>query len=229
MNKFKHHYYNSILKEADKKTGTIEDIELYSYYLTELPSFFKDLTVTGTFNVERNNLTSCKNFTKFGANVWIGYNKIKNLDDLESFPSHTFGADENRLTSVESLSRFNNELYQIYLGQNLLSSFKGLENLTFRLLSVPRNLISSWEYAPKNIKKFRITANKLTSWNGMPSNLEYLNTIGNWDVYNMDGFRQVSTTLYFSSSKLNPEKARHMLLARRIAVPYDLDIYKYIP
>jgi hypothetical protein len=226
MNKFKHHYYNAILKEADSKGGTVEDIDLFDCYLNELPEFFKDLTVTGTFNVEKNNLTSCKNFPKFGAFVWVGYNKIKNFDDLESFPSHTFGADANSLTSVESLSKFNNELYQIYLGQNSLSSLKGLENISLKILSIPRNLISSWEYAPKNMRSLRITENKLTSWRGMPPNLEYLNTIGNWNVQNMDGFRRVSTTLYFSSSTLNIETARHLLLEKGISVPY-LDVYKY--
>ena len=84
MKKFSHHYYNSLLKEADSKGGRVERINLSALYLKELPDFIKDLHVENRFDVSHNSLTSCKNFPRYVEGVISARsNKITSLDGLQ--------------------------------------------------------------------------------------------------------------------------------------------------
>ncbi len=77
------------------------DVNLYDLHLTELPEFLKDVHVTGSFNCQRNELTSLKN----SPSVVDGYFRChKNkLSTLEGGPTsvgkHLF-CSFNQLTSL---------------------------------------------------------------------------------------------------------------------------------
>jgi hypothetical protein len=225
MNKFNHAYYNKILKEADSKNGRIYDVNLHNCYLKELPEFFKDLTIDGILDVERNLLTSCKNFPKVVDDIYMGNNQIITLDGIQNLPTKGLTMDVNKIISLEALSQFNGTIRTIFGGSNPTTSFKGLENLTCDIVIFPRCKISSFKYLPKKVRKLRLLGNNLTSWEGMPSGLEVINVSENWDVSNMDGFKQTDS-VYFSSSTLNIYTTATLVSKLGVAVPPYIYVHK---
>jgi hypothetical protein len=220
MNKFKHHYYNAILKEADSKNGRMHTIHLDRLYLKELPSFIKDLTVNN-FNVINNQLTSCNNFPKVLEYCWASTNKIKSLEGLQNIPQNSFHVTNNKITSLEYLESFPASDYsEIFLCNNYITSFKGLQNLDLTTIGCTNNQISSWEYLPKSILKINLWNNKLTGWKGMPKGLQNLYVGNNWDVQSFDDYEPVSGTLEIGSSKWSyEEEVLHHMRHRDIPTP----------
>lgn len=227
MHKFQKYYYNKILNEADRKGGTVRYIEITDLYIKELPSFFKDLTVETYMDVDKNKLTSCKNFPKILLDVYAGDNQIENLDDLQNVPPRSVYFQNNKISSVESLSRFGKmDVDHISLNNNKLLSFKGLENMKIDNLKINNNEISSWQYISA-VLVISMARNKLTTWEGMPSRIRTLGVSYNWDVKNMNGFKTVSSGLYMSSSTLTQEDVRRELNSKLISPPLFVDVQKH--
>jgi Leucine-rich repeat (LRR) protein len=208
MNKFKHHYYNSILKEADSKGGAVARIYLRACYLKELPDFIKDLSVEDTFDVTDNILTSCKNFPRFvGQSILANDNKIESIDGgVNNIPRVSIRFNNNNIRTVEPLSQLSGDVISVSIGGNKITSFKGLEHLSTENLFSYNNLISSWDFVPKDIEQLEISNNKLTSWRGMPTGMTALYIKNNWDVVDFEDFESVSHTLEMSSSRWNSSK-----------------------
>ena len=227
MNKFNHAYYNKILKEADSKGGTIYEIYLLDSYIKELPDFFKDLTVTDTFHVNSNMLTSCKNFPKHvGKRILANYNRIESLEGLQNIPSEKLGFVDNNLKSLEYLSPFSGYISLLELNNNKLKSFKGLQNLNIKELRASYNLISSWNYVPKGTHHLSVRNNKLTSWKGMPENLISLRVSFNWNVQDFNGYREVNDFLSLSSNLWNTvPDVRRQMQEDGISPPHDINVY----
>ena len=228
MKKFRHHYYNSLLKEADSKEGTVSDIQLSDTYLRELPDFIKDLHVRWSFDVSQNSLTSCKNFPKsMGRGGYISENKITSLEGLQRLPDLRFDMYDNKLTSVEPLSNLPSpRCKQIILDFNKLTSCKGLENITCAKLVLSHNEISSWEYIPDDISEIYVGNNKLTSWKGMPDGVDRLYMQNNWDVVDFNDYKEVRVSLWISSSRwtsLESEKIYKYMESKGITPPFVIE------
>ena len=231
MKKFRHHYYNSLLKEADSNNGTVDHIDLSRSYLRELPDFFKDLYITSDFDVSENLLTSCKNFPKtLGGFAYINDNKISSLEGLRRLSSRIFDLTNNKLTSLEYFNELPLPRCKLMLfGNNQITSCKGLENIFCEKLIMSNNEISSWEYLPKGIlNQISFGNNKLTSWKGMPEGLKTLYVNGNWDVKDFEDYKEVRDTLVFTTSHWNSRKeltsvviANHMR-SKGITPPHDI-------
>ena len=208
MNKFKHYYYNKILKESDKKQGILTGtIELSKLYIRELPSFFKDITVYGSFNIYNNMLTSCKNFPKVNNFLNVYGNKLSSLDGIQMMPLQ-LDLTHNNLKSLEDLSGLDNvesPYNKIRVCYNELESLEGIEQLHIPILSVFNNNLSTWDFMPKGLKELYISDNKLTSWKGMPENLNTLEVFNNWDVKNLDDYMKVNDSLWLTSSTLKEQ------------------------
>lgn len=219
MYKFQKYCYDKLLKEADSKGGTIENVWLYGAYIKELPEFFRDLTVIGSLTLDRNLLTSCKNFPKVKNELSINDNNISNLEGLQNIP-RILSIEGNKLTSLEYFSRFaGSKSTTIYATNNEIASMKGLENIELERLIIYSNKLSSWDYAPIKLMELRVNNNKLKSWEGMPSGLMSLSAALNWDIKNMNGFKRVRAELYMSSSTLTVRDIRRELEGKEINPP----------
>lgn len=183
MNKFKHHYYNSILKESDKNSGFyIGDIYCSDMYIRELPSFFKDLEVGGGFYVNDNELTSCKNFPSSVFDLDARNNKISSLEGISMIISSDIMAivdlSENKISNVEELNKWSNvNLHSFTLSWNPLESLKGLENITIsRIFECSYTHIKTLKYCPKSNQPIRYSVynNKIESLEGCP---KYISTL----------------------------------------------------
>lgn len=202
MKKFSHHYYNSLLKEADSKEGFVNGIDLRGSYLRELPDFFKDLRVAGRFDVSINQLTSCKNFPKFvGGVINANDNKISSMEGLQYIGDNLLTMSKNPITSLEYLERFSGELiYGLQFRKTKIESLKGIENIPIKELLVSDNKLTTWDLIPGTVKHLEIYNNKLTSWKGMPKYLSRLLCSGNWDIVDFKDYEEVSYILEVSSS-----------------------------
>ena len=228
MKKFRHHYYNSLLKEADSKGGFVDEIFLLRSYLRELPEFFKDLHVID-FDVSDNELISCKNFPKFvERSISIRANKIKSLEGIPNIPTYKLNLSHNELTSLEYLSKFAGSKCELIISSfTQLTSCKGLENITCDKLYIYDNKISSWEYFPSSIRLLNISSNKLTSWRGMPEGLDKLSLFENWDVVDFDDFKEVRVDLSFTSARWNTSVvAEDYMRSKGIIPPYNVYVYR---
>jgi hypothetical protein len=206
MNKFNHAYYNSILKEADKKGGKVKSVNLNNSFIKELPSFLNDLTVTDELILRGNYLTSCKNFPRVEQYLWLDRNKLETLEGMKNIPSRTFYAPNNNLTSIETLSDLEGDkCWTVSFENNKLKSLKGLENIDVTSLNVGNNEISSWDYIPEKLDRLSIYKNKLTSWKGMPKHLYSLYAFDNWDVQNFNDYERVTDSLEISSTRWKDE------------------------
>ena len=209
MKKFSHHYYNSLLKEADSKGGTVDNISLEDIYLKELPDFIKDLHVINDFRISRNQLKSCKNFPKFvGQDIMAADNKIEYLEGIQNIPSRILMIRNNNLKSLEHLSQFSGYIRIISFSNNKLTSCKGLENISTDELAITNNKISSWDDFPKIENYLTVSDNKLTSWKGMPSGLKTLVVTNNWDVLDFKDFIGVEGILDITTSRWTNDSLR---------------------
>jgi Leucine-rich repeat (LRR) protein len=207
MNKFNRTVFNKIYKEANSKKGWVDNLDISRLHLKELPEFFKDLTVEGSFWVYRNQLTSCKNFPRVGRVLDASNNEIISLDEMQNTPNKHMVFMYNKIESLERLREFSGECSTINIHNNKLTSFAGLENLSIVAMGGGWNDITSWEGIPTGIKNLYIQHNKLTSWKGMPSGLFNIYVNHNWDVKDFNDFKLVKTSVKISSSKFKTEHA----------------------
>jgi hypothetical protein len=226
MDKFNRAYYNKILKEADKKGGTIYRVHLSGLYIKELPSFFRDLTVEYDMDISYNLLTSCKNFPIVYEVMVASDNNITSLDGLQTMPYSECNFYGNKLTSLEYLSRFNSRVFKLGLVNNNITSLKGLENLSVENLLCSYNDISSFEYHPKLLRYLNIRYNKLTGWKGMPSDLTELNVSYNWNVTNFDDYKYVKDSLSITSTIYTRDTAHSEILKSGENPPQFIYLYR---
>ena len=157
MNKFKHHYYNSILKEADSKNGVLSgDVYITGQFIRELPEFFKDIKVYGIFDVSRNLLTSLKNFPYSVNGFSVSHNKLTSLEGIPStfnnvkYNEISARFDYNNISSCEEFYNITNEnFHHLYINDNPIESLKGLENKTISItMNASRTKLKNLKYCP---------------------------------------------------------------------------------
>ena len=103
MKKFQHHYYNSLLKEADSNGGMYRgSVNLMRIHLKELPEFLKDIIIYGSFYCSSNQLTSLKHCPKeVGRGFYCSNNNLTSLEHCPIKVGEDFYCLDNKLTSLE--------------------------------------------------------------------------------------------------------------------------------
>ena len=79
----------------------IGNVDLSNLHLKKLPDILKDITVSGNFSCNFNNLTSLEGApTSVGGNFYCNFNKFTSLEGAPKTVDGNFSCGYNKLTSL---------------------------------------------------------------------------------------------------------------------------------
>ncbi len=181
-------FIKTIFEEAKSNNGVVYYLPLNNQFLTELPDF-SNITVSGNFSCEENQLTSLKGAPKevggsfnckdnqltslqgapkkVGKDFYCSRNQLTSLQGAPEEVGKDFYCEHNKLTSLEGGPKKVGGQY--ICSDNLLTTLYGAPKIIKKTFSCSDNQLTNLIGGPKEVGSFlNVSNNKLTSLQGMP-------------------------------------------------------------